>query len=296
MNKYDLIVVGSGPGGLAAAIYAARYNLKTLVLYKTLGGEVSRAPKIENYLGFKSITGYDLITKMKDQADYLNIEMKEEEVLEIKKDLTIKTREDSYKAKALVLSMGLKRKALGIPGEEEFEGKGVSYCVVCDVTFYKDKEVAVIGGNKQAVRSALLLSKYCKKVYIVNRGKEFTAEPIDIEKITNSKKIELLDKNIKAIKGYKIVNEMCFDDKTCMPIDGIFIEAGMIPSTAIISKLGLKLNKKKEVIVNTKQETNVPGIFAAGDMTDNPFKQISTAVGQGAMAAFTSYRYIYAKK
>jgi thioredoxin-disulfide reductase len=288
--KYDLIVVGAGPAGFSAAIYAARYNLKTLILYKDMGGLIATSPNIENYAGFKSLTGIELIDKMKEQAESLGVELKQEEVIEIKKDLTIKTLNNAYQSKAIVLALGSERRKLKIPGEQEFTGRGVAYCATCDAPFFKNKDVAVIGGGNASILAALLLTQYANKIYLIH-NKEFVAEPINLEKAKSNKKIEFIEANTKAIKGKDFVSELVLDKKS-LKVQGVFIEVGSIPQSSLAKKLKLKLNKKNEILVDETQVTNVKGIFAAGDITQNNFKQVATAVGEGAKAAYFAYQYI----
>ena len=289
--SYDLIIIGAGPAGLAAAIYAARYKLKTLVLYKNVGGELALSPLVENYPGFKSITGLELATKMKDQAQSFGAELKEGEVIEIN-NFIVKTKENSYKAKSIILALGSERKHINVPGEKEFMGKGVAYCATCDAAFYRNKDVAIIGDGNSAITSAQLLTQYANKVYVVHASKQFRAEPFRLEQVKKNKKVEFICPAIlKEIKGDKFVTSIITSKKE-VKVQGVFIEVGSIPSTVLAKNIGVKLNKKKEIVVTLSQETNIPGIFAAGDTTCNIFKQATTAIGEGSLAAYSAYQYL----
>lgn len=292
MTKYDIIIIGAGPAGLSAAIYSARYKLKSLLLYDSFGGMIATAPNVENYPGFKSIQGIELTNKMKEQALSLGVDMKQEQVIEIKKGFTVKTTSAEYKTKSIILAMGSERRKLNIKGEKEFAGKGVAYCATCDAPFFKGKDVAVVGGGNAAFVSALLLSKYANHIYLIHRQKDFKAEPLRLKQLKSSRKISIITPaEIKEIKGKEFVSSIVLSTNKELKVQGVFIEIGSIPSAYIPKKLGIKLNKKNEIIVNENQETNIKGVFAAGDMTSHAFKQIATAVGEGAEAAYSAYLY-----
>jgi len=198
-----------------------------------------------------------------------------------------------FKAKSLVIATGSERKKLGIPGEEEFTGRGVSYCATCDGPFYKDKIVCVIGGSDSAAKEALFLSQNVKKVYIIYRGEKIRAEPINKKRVEENEKIEIIYKtNIREIKGDNSVKSVIFDNGKEFEIEGVFIEVGSNPNSALAKDLGIKTNEKNEIIINRKSETNIPGIFAAGDVADAPFKQAITGVAEGVIAAYSAFDYV----
>jgi len=295
MEEYDLIIIGAGPAGLTAGVYAGRYLLKTLIIGKLPGGMISEAHKVCNFPSYKTISGMELTKKMVEQVKELGIEVKSEEVKEIKTNevFEIKTDNLTYKTKKIILAVGRKRKKLNILGEKEFLGKGVSYCATCDAGFFKDKDVAIVGGSNTALTAALLLAEYAKKVYIIYRkGSFFRAEPAWIKQVEKNKKIKtIFNANVQEIYGKERVEKVKLDNKSDLKVDGIFVEIGSIPDEKFSKQLGLK-TEKKYIKVNKKQETNIKGIFAAGDVTDNLLKQAVTACGEGAIAATSAYEEI----
>jgi len=290
---YDLIIIGGGPAGLGAAVYAARFNLKAVLISKEIGGYMLESPQIENYPGFRSITGIDLSNKMKDQVKALGIEIIEEEITDIQKGFIVKTKSNKqFKGKNIIFALGTQRRKLNVKGEDEFSGKGVSYCATCDSPLFKDKIVAVIGGANSAVVSALLLSKYTKQVNIIYRKEPLRADPYwvnQLKKINNIKVHCCL--NVKEIKGTNVVESILLDNNKEMKVQGVFIEIGSIPATTLIKNLGVKLDEKGYVIVDKSQKTNINGVYAAGDITTNSnmMRQIVTACAEGAVAAESIY-------
>ena len=309
MSKdYDFIVLGGGGTGLAAAMYSARLGLKTLVLGTShgtelpIGGVITTTNIVENYPGFSKISGYELAKKIKEHAEnYDLVTMKEEKATEIKKSknyFIVKTNKDSYKTKTVLFATGTRWRKLEVPGSEEFQNKGVHYCALCDGILYKDKIVAVVGGSDSAIKDALLLSGYAKKVYIIYRGEEIRPEPINLEKVKKNKKIEIINKtNIKEIKGDKLVTSVILDksykENKELKLNGIFIAIGHIIISELAESLRVELNEKKEIKINhMTSETNIKGVFAAGDVTDKPFKQLIIGVADGCTAAHSAYEYI----
>ncbi len=301
--EYDLIVVGGGPAGLTAGIYAVRRNLKTLVITKDVGGQVTLTHKIENYPGFIEITGSELAELFRQHAEALGVEIWMDEVIEVKKngekDFTVKTLYGmEYKAKAIILAIGGKHRMLNVPGEKELIGKGVSYCFTCDGPFFKDKVVAVVGGGDSAFRAVEYLSEIAKKVYLIHRRDKFRAEEALVERVKSLENVEfVLNSVVKEIlgkehvEGVRIENVKTREEKI-LKVDGIFIEIGNIIRQELIQHLRLKTNEKGEIIVDKRCQTSVPGVFAAGDCTDVPEKQIVIAAAMGAIAALSAYRYI----
>lgn len=199
----------------------------------------------------------------------------------------------TFRTYTIVVATGSERRKLGIPGEEEFTGKGVSYCATCDGPFFKDKVVCVIGGSDSAAKEALFLAQIAKKVYIIYRGEEIRAEPINKKRVYENDKIEIIYKtNITEIKGDGSVKSVIFDNRQEFEVDGVFIEIGSIPASDIVKDIGVDLNHKKEIIINRKSETNIPGIYAAGDVADAPFKQAITGVAEGVIAAYAVFDYL----
>jgi len=298
---YDLIIIGAGPAGLTAAIYARRYLLNTLIIGKLPGGMITEAHKVCNFPSYNYISGIELMKKVIEQVKDLGMEIKQEEVKEIKiqqnKDFSVKTGKGDYIAKKIILAIGRKRRKLNVLGENKFLGKGVSYCATCDAGFFKNKIVAVVGGSNAAVTASLLLSEYAEKVYIIYRKEKFfRAEPAWIKQVEKNKKIKtIFNANVKEIYGADYVKGLKLDTKEDLKVDGIFIEIGSSPDEILANKLGLK-KEKGYIKVNKKQETSLKGIYAAGDITNNFLKQVITACGEGAIAASSAYEEITKKK
>jgi len=302
---YDVIIVGAGPAGLTAAIYASRRNLKTLVLSKGLSDQVSETPHIENYPGFEKIEGYKLIQKFEEQVRDFGVKITFEEVVEItpkgKKFIVKTVTKKRYEGKTVILAFGKIPRTLNIPGEKEFTGKGVSYCATCDAPFFKNKTVAVIGGGNAALDAALLLTKIAKKVYLVHRRDEFRGFEAEVDKIKKRKNVELVLSHIAVkFKGDKVLKSMIVESKKTggrkeLKVAGAFVEIGSKVKSDFVKDL-VKLDKKNHIVTNNNCETSRPGVFAAGDVTDTPFKQIVVAAGEGAKAGLNVYNYLHGIK
>ena len=304
MKEYDVIIVGSGPAGYTAGIYATRFNMKTLLIGKESGGQVSESYRIENYPGLSMINGMDLVTKFKEHAESLGVKTIEFlEVTEVKKTengFNVKTDEATYFGRTLIIATGAKKRKLGLLNEDKFRGRGVSYCATCDGAFFIDKIVGVIGGGDSAVASALLLSEYAKKVYLIYRRekKKMRAMPVWIERAENNEKIEMIFESVpKELKGEEKLESVVFDQNGKnieIKLDGLFIEIGTVPESELAKKLGVSVNERGYIKVNEDMSTDVPGIFAAGDVTtgSNMLAQIVTACAEGAIAAESAYKYL----
>ncbi|MBW2999628.1 FAD-dependent oxidoreductase [Candidatus Woesearchaeota archaeon] len=287
---YDIIIIGAGPAGLTAAIYGARYNLNVLVIGETLGGLMMEAHSICNYPGFLDITGMDLTNNLKEQVDNLKVELKNETVAKIEKSengFAVTTKEGNYEAKKILLALGTKKRKLNIPQEEKLLGRGISYCYTCDGFFFKEKIIGVVGGSDAAATAALYLADIGKKVYIIYRKDKLRAEPAWVKKIEENPKIEVVYKaNVVEAKGEERLESVVLDNGKELKLDGLFVEIGSVPSNVLAMQLGVKKNDKDSIIVDEKQETNVKGVYAAGDITtgSNGFRQIITAASEGAIA------------
>jgi thioredoxin-disulfide reductase len=301
---YDVIIVGAGPAGLTAAIYASRRGLNTLILAKNLGGEAINIARIENYPGYKQIEGVSLIQKMEEQVRSFGVEIVYEEVVKIipkKEWFIVKTMEKDYETKTIILAFGKTPRSLNVPGETEFTGKGISYCATCDAPFFKGKTVAVIGGGNSALDSAVLLSGLAKKVYLIHRRDEFRGFESFVDELKKKNNVEfVLNSTVVEFKGDKILKSVTIEDvntkkKKDLIIDGGFIEIGSEVKTDFIKNL-VELDKYNQIVINKNSETSYPGIFAAGDVTDTPFKQIVVAAGTGAKAGLNAYNYIHGVK
>ncbi len=309
---YNLVIIGAGGTGLAAGMYGARLGLKTLVLGTTygselpIGGVITTTNIVENYPGFKKLTGQELAKKLEDHARaYDDVTIKNEKAERITKQkngFTIKTKKKTYRGDTILFATGTKWRELDVKGSKEFRNKGVNYCAICDGPLYKNKIIAVVGGSDTSAKDALLLSQYAKKVYIIYRGKQIHPEPVNLERIKKNKKIEVItNTNVTEIKGDKMVNGVSLDKpykgKKEMKLEGIFIAIGHIVLSDLAKKVGVKLDKKGEIKINhMDSSTSVQGIFAAGDVTDKPFKQLITGVADGCTAAYSSYEYLLERK
>src|SRR3989344_761869 len=306
--KYDLIVIGSGAAGLASALYAGRYKMSTLIIAGEFGGETSTAGSIENYPGVKALDGYDLMKIMKEQAKEYGAELKDGKVVGIEKmgqSWKVKTEEgEEYEATAVILAIGSRRRHLGLPNEKELTGKGVQYCWTCDGPLYGGKTVAMVGGGDSSVKGVNFLAEYASKVYLIVRGNEVHAEPVNAERMKNlgSKAEVLLEHEVKELVGGNMLEKLVLgsskheagkelDD---LVVDGLFIEIGFDPDTSLAEQLGLELDEKNFIRVDNMMKTNVLGIFAAGDTTRHfgDFKQDITAAAMGAVAATSAYEYL----
>lgn len=295
--EYDVVIVGAGPAGLTAAVYASRAGLKTLIIEKGApGGKMFVTHLVENYPGFESISGRDLSAQMHKHALKFGAVYEYGDVTKVEKhgekDFLIQTNMGKYNAKAVILATGTENRKLGITGESEFSGKGVSYCAVCDGNFFKDQDVVVVGGGNSALEEALYLSEICNSVTIVHRRQEFRAEGYIVENVKRRENIKFeLDSVVKAISGEEIVSNITVEnvitkEQKIMKTSGVFIYVGLIAMTSNFGELGI-LNADKNIVVDADMRTKVKGIYAAGDVIPKHLRQISTAINDGAIAAQT---------
>ncbi len=300
---WDLAIVGGGPAGMAAAIYGARYGLKTILFEAgVLGGAQATSPGIENYPGFTFIVGMDLANKMKEQVKRAGATIKEiTEVKGIKKDdssdlFLLETRRGEFRAHAVIIATGGGHRKLGVDGEKELTGRGVSYCATCDGPLFRGKRVAVVGGGNTAVTEALYLVELAEKVYLIHRRDELRAEHA-LQKLLFDSEVEVLwDTIVTAIEGDSMVKSLRLKnvktgEESELEVDGVFIALGSDPVSGLAKELGVETNERGEIIVDRLQRTNVEGVYAAGDVVEG-LKQIAVAVGHGAVAADTAYKYI----
>jgi thioredoxin reductase (NADPH) len=303
MENWDVIIIGAGPAGLAASIYTVRSGLSTLVLdEKMAGGIISDAPKVENYPGFTEISGYELSEKMLLQCEKFGVTIRVvEPVVNLQVDGKIKlvtTTKATYQAKAVLFATGSCHKLLGVKGEKELQGRGVSYCGICDGPFFKGKHVAVVGGGNSACITALYLSGIAKQVTIIHRRNIFRAEQRLALDVTSKSNVDVLwNTEVEEIKGEQQVKSVVLKnnvtgEKTEINIDAVFVQVGETPNSAVAKTSGVETDEAGYVKINIKQETNILGVYAAGDVTTHPIKQVGTAVGQGITAALQAYNYI----
>lgn len=300
---FDLIIIGAGPAGITAGIYAARKKLKTLLITEDFLGQVSKAFLIENWPGEPGIVGLDLIKKFKEHLNKFEIETKQGEkisrVLKSEKIFEVKTKEGNlYQAKAVIVATGRDPRPLEVPGEKEFLGRGVGYCVVCDGPLFEGKTVAVIGGGNSGFEAALDLIKYCPKIYLLHHQNKPAADELAQERVKKESKIKLvLNAKTREIKGQDFVESLVYEDKTSgeqkeLPLQGVFIQIGLIPATGFVKDL-VDFNQWDEIVVDLATgATKTPGLFAAGDATQNPIKQIVVAAADGCKAALSAYQYL----
>ncbi len=298
-NKYDLVVVGGGPAGLTAAIYAARRALKTLIVSMDVGGQMALTNSIENYPGYEEIDGPTLGQKMLTQAEKSGAELVLSEVVGVEK------KDDNFvlqladgkqlETKAIIMAFGLTPRNLDVPGEKELAGRGVAYCATCDGPLYKGKTVVVVGGGNSAMDAAEYLSKIVAKVYLLVRQPKLKGEDVLIQRVSRDPKVEIIFEAVtKEIKGSAKVESLVYESKNEskeIKVDGVFVEIGHIAKTDWVKDL-LDLTELHEIRINADCETNVPGIFAAGDISQIAYKQVVISAGEGAKAALQAYKYL----
>lgn len=297
---YDVIAVGAGIAGLSAGMYCGRFNLKTLVIGEMPGGVITTTHLIENYPGIISITGADMAEVFMKHAQKFGAEIKYNRVGDIEKFeeggkqfFRVRAGGEEFTARAIIVATGTQHKQLGVKGEKEFAGKGVSYCALCDAAFFKGKTVCLVGGGDSSAIEALILAQHCKKVYMIVRKDVLRAEPINHQKVMESKNIEVkFLTEIAEIKGTGKVESVVLKSGEEMPMDGVFIAVGHVPVSVLAGKLGVELDPSGQIKINRNCETNVAGIFAAGDVTDTRFKQAITGAAEAVTASYSAYRYI----
>jgi len=296
-NKlYDLIIIGSGPAGLTASIYASRYKMSNMVIGSLPGGTITEAWVVENFPAFNKIPGMELGQKMYEHAKELGAET----ILNDAKDISsekgvfkIKVSQDKeYLAKNILIATGSQARRLNLPNEDKYIGKGVVYCATCDAYFFKGKTVAVIGAANSAITAALLLSTLADKVYMIYRSENLKGDPVWIDKVKENPKITLIpNTNITGLSGEnnleKVTLDNPYNNSTELAVDGLFIEIGVVPNTVLTNKIGVSTDEKGYIVVDNAQATNISGIWAAGDITNNSnnLHQVITACAEGAVAA-----------
>jgi len=304
-HEFDLGIVGHGPAGLTAALYASRAAISVVCIGRDYGGNMGLALEIENYPGFENISGIDLTDKMRAQTEKFGTKIVYGEISTIEKiddkKFLIKSDMGNYLVKALILATGSRHRELDVPGEKDFIGRGVSYCATCDAPFFKEKKVVVAGSGDAAATGALALSDVgAKKIYWISRSDYLKCERIYIQRAEQRDNIEILyNKQITEIKGTNTVEEIVFNDGTTLKADGIFAEIGSLPNTELAIALGVELEDNL-IKIDDDCKTNIPGIFAAGDVTSkikNPLsRQVTTSVGLATIAAISAAEYLQARK
>ncbi|MBN2139270.1 MAG: FAD-dependent oxidoreductase [Sedimentisphaerales bacterium] len=297
---YDLVIIGGGVAAFAAAIYAGRFQLKTIVIGDKLGGTLLLTDDIANYPGFRNITGLDLFARIKEHALDYDIDILEKRVESIENQaggFEVITKDKKLKTRTVIIATGTRLRRLNVPGEEEFANKGVHYCALCDGAIYKNKTIGVVGGSDSAATEALLLTEYAKKVFIIYRKETIRAEPVTAERVAKNRKIEIVNNtNITEIKGDRFLHTVILDkpykDSVELKLDALFIQVGQIPLSDLAVAVGAKTNEAKEIEIDRDSKTSIPGLFACGDVVDGKFKQAITGVAQAVTAAHSAYEYV----
>lgn len=293
---YDIIIIGAGPAGLTAALYARRANKKTLVIESsTYGGQILTTPTIDNFPTAENISGYDFATKLYNQAKTVGAEFIFEKVTKIIDGSTKKvlTTENTYETKSIIIASGSENRTLNLPSEADLIGKGISYCATCDGAFFKDKIVAVVGGGNSAFKEALYLSSIAKKVYLIHRRAEFTAESIMLENLKTKNNIEFItNATITKLNSHDgKLSSINLSTNQTLSLDGLFVAIGKVPATQIFANL-INLDNQGYIIASENCHTNVDGIFAAGDIRTKSVRQLTTATADGAIAATEAVKYL----
>jgi len=302
MENWDLIIIGAGPAGLTAGIYAGRSGLKTLILEeKTSGGEAAVTPWIENYPGFENISGLAIVEKMVKHCKKFGAQINElEKVISLDfkgEKKFVKTDKANYSASTLIIAAGTHYRLLNVPGEDKFQGRGVSYCALCDGAFFKGKKVIVVGGGNSAAMSALYLSNIAANVKLAHRRNQLRAEEAVIDNLKRQNVDFFWNSEVKEIKGDNMVKSVILrnnktEEISDVEIDGVFVQVGEVPNTKFVKEADVDVDKGGYIIVDARQRTNISGVFAAGDVTNGPVKQIGTAVGQAIVAATEAFGYV----
>ncbi len=299
---HDLIIVGGGPAGIAAAIYAGRYGLKTLMVSDIIGGEIALSSEVSNYPGFKKISGSDLSDRWEDHVKSIGVDFQSAKVSKIVKQsdkFISMAGNNQIESKAAILATGMKRRQLGIPGEKEFKNKGVAYCVTCDGPLFRDRTVVIVGGGNAGAEGALFLAEIAKKIYLIEMQDKLPAEEVLVSSIGQKQNIEIITGNkINEIKGQMMVKSVtldkAYDGQKELACDGVFIEIGSEPDPTLAKGAGAEIDENGFIEVKSDQSTNILGLYAAGDATtgSNFFWQALTAMSEGAIAADSINKYL----
>ena len=298
MKVFDLIIIGAGPAGITAAVYAARKKMDFWVLTGDIGGQAAWSGDIENYTGYQFISGPELAQKFEEHMRKYGTALKEnEEVMELEKSgqiIRLKTNKADYQARSVIIASGKKSKELGVAGEKEFKNRGLTYCAICDGPLFAGKDVAVIGGGNSALDATLQLVKIAKHVYMINNALSLSGDAIMRQKLQAAANVVILNNSkVLSVLGDKFVSSVKIksnDQEKELAVQGVFVEIGLIPN--VVFAKGVEKNQKNEIKINLRNETNIPGIFAAGDVTDVPEKQIIIAAGEGSKAVLSVFHYL----
>jgi thioredoxin-disulfide reductase len=297
-GMYELIVIGAGPAGITASIYAARKRMSVLVIAKDIGGQAALSSGIENYTGYQYITGAELVKKFEQHMREFDIELRHEEVVGIEKageGFKVKTDRGIYESRTVIVASGAKPRRLNVPGEQEFKNRGVTYCATCDAPLFPDRDVAVVGGGNSGLDATLQLMRIANKVYLIELGPRLMGDETMRENVGRSEKVTVLtNTKVLEILGDRFVTGVAVErggNRETLGVQGVFIEIGYAPNSEFVAEV-VRLNERKEIAIDDRCRTSVDGIFAAGDVTSVPQKQIIVAAGEGAKAALSAYEYL----
>jgi len=302
-EPYELLIIGGGPAGMTAAVYSARKQIKTLLVSKDLGGQLLWTSDIENYMGYQYITGRELTDKFKSQMEQFPIVdiIVGDSVEKLKREddqfVATTASDRKYIGKTVIIASGKRSRPLNVPGEQKLIGRGVSYCATCDAPLFKGKDVAVIGGGNSGLTAVVDLMGIASRIYVININSTWQADPIIVERTKGAENVTpLLSHRVISIQGENVVTGITVEsletqESKELPVQGVFIEIGLLPNSEFVSDL-VQLNRWGEIIVDCACQTNVPGVFSAGDVTSVPEKQISVAIGEGTKAALSAYKYL----
>lgn len=298
MKVFDLIIIGAGPAGITAAVYAARKKIDFLIVTGDIGGQAAWSGNVENYTGYQFISGPELAQKFEEHMRQYNIPVREgEEAIEVSKSgeiVLIKTNIAEYQARTVIIASGKRSKELDVSGEKEFKNHGLTYCATCDGPLFANKDVAVIGGGNSALDAVMQLIRIANKVYIINNSPSLGGDMVERQKIESATNVTIMNNSkVTAVLGNKMVSSVKILEngkELSLSVQGIFVEIGLIPNTGFIKDIDK--NNRGEITINARNETSIPGIFAAGDVTDVPEKQIIIAAGEGSKASLSAFRYL----
>lgn len=298
---YDVIIIGGGPAAMTAAIYAARKVLDQVMISPDIGGQAAWASEIENYLGYKLISGFDLVTKFEDHVREFGVERVDDRVKQVEKrgdTFWVKTHGgQEFESRVVVVASGRSARNLGVPGEEEYKGRGVTYCATCDAPLFAGEDVAVVGGGNAGLDAAVQLTKIANQVYVIELCPDLIADKSFLQRIHAARNVEILaHTEVQEIKGNRLVESIVVRDtetgkQSEIPVGGIFVEIGSLPNVGFLPP-EVRLNRHKEIMIDCQSYSSLPGLFAAGDVTNIPNKQIIISAGEGAKAMLSAYDYI----
>ncbi len=302
MSEYDVVIIGAGPAGLAAGVYSARKALKTLVVSQDVGGQAAWSWEVENYLGYQLISGAELVEHFYEHIRSFDVELREKvevtSLIQVDGAFTVSGGGEEFRAPAVIVASGKVPRMLGVPGETEYRGRGVAYCATCDGPLFARKDVAVVGSGNAGLDAALQLSRIANRVYVINTERKCTGDESTRQLVLGAENITILHRTgVKEIRGERFVKSLLVEGldgqgEEELPVSGVFIEIGSIPSTGFLRDL-VELNEAGEIVIDSNNRTGVPGLFAAGDVTNVIEKQIIIAAGEGAKAALAAYAYLH---